>query len=631
MGFSVDKIAPPVAFVIVGPIMIFVGATGVVPIGNPQPTITEPIFKIILVALGIVLTLSGPLFVWRELAIARATFNNQSKLQQDTPQLPKGIQTVSGSELEKETNTSGRDRKLNIPKLIERENANIVQLTPQMIIRSGANGEQFVERLSQAERVTIIGMTNQNLVHHLEKALELRRQAQNTKNFWDSIRVVFLSEAVLNTIIDELRVEYADKYGSNIERTRKAGRSKRAISYLFIRTEHPRQWGLYEYDAALPFVGVIYEMAGGEKIVELATLRPYSGQAELLYFEFSDRLFPQIVGYYQHVFEEIIQQSTKHDEIVLVGNPLPQGKGFIWRQSKFRRSVLEPNPHSEDWIAVIMVLLWRRNADGKPEPLLQIRTPENATRELDTLSNISGYINQSDCQEFYDNRSADIVLQRAAYENAVYRELQEELGVKHSWPKLELFDEIPFYYPDKENLYFYVCLQELDFPLSRIETSTYLRPWTFDSLLKIREYKILSRVQALLEEGTIGTPSPLAVDALTNNLILHQHAELADMLNQVVRTHSGYQEIQDKLYRMMEQCSEFYLFQNLHRRIRGLAELQYREFFSTFMPAYNKIGVPGAQEYQDFIAKNTHSSAALERLRGFYGSENWIRKVGKDI
>ena len=46
MNISPEKIAPPVAFVIIGVIVLIIGMTGVVPIGNPQPVISGLTFKI---------------------------------------------------------------------------------------------------------------------------------------------------------------------------------------------------------------------------------------------------------------------------------------------------------------------------------------------------------------------------------------------------------------------------------------------------------------------------------------------------------------------------------------------------------------------------------------------------------
>lgn len=519
-----------------------------------------------------------------------------------------------------------------IPKLIThidpyKNEAKATQLKTSVITRWGTNIEQFIYRLSEAERVTIIGITNQNLVQYLEKALTIKQQREYPNSFWEGIRIVFLSETILNTIDDELRTEYSDKDNANFIRTRKAGKAKRAISYFLIRAQHPRNWSLYEYDASLPFVGALYEMPGGQKIVEIATLRPYFGQSDLLYFEFLDQSASQVIGYYQNIFEEIIQQSTKHDEIVIVGNPLSQSNGFVWQHSKFRRSVLEPNPHNDDWIAVIMALLWRKNEKGNVEPLLQIRTPENATRELDTLSNIAGYINQLDCRDFDSIRSRDVVLQKSAFENAVYRELQEELGIKHNWLEPKIVDEIRFYYPDKENLYFYVCQLEIDFPLFHVESSAYIRPWTFSQLLKIREYQVLSKVFAVLQDASEKTIPLLAVNMLVHNLLLHRHAELAEKLSYVFQFNLGYQELQREVQTVMEQCSEYYMFRNDRHLIRGFAELQYREFFSTLTPAYSMLGVLEAQEYQKLITNDVNLTMARDKLKEFYGDLESIRKV----
>jgi len=66
MNVSFDKIAPPVAFVVVGLIMVLIGASGVIPIGTPQPEIAEPVYRAILVGLGIILIILATFFVWRE-------------------------------------------------------------------------------------------------------------------------------------------------------------------------------------------------------------------------------------------------------------------------------------------------------------------------------------------------------------------------------------------------------------------------------------------------------------------------------------------------------------------------------------------------------------------------------------
>lgn len=66
MNISPEKLAPPVAFVLIGSIMLVIGITGVIPFGNPQPTIAEPLLKTVLILIGILLILSGPVLVWRD-------------------------------------------------------------------------------------------------------------------------------------------------------------------------------------------------------------------------------------------------------------------------------------------------------------------------------------------------------------------------------------------------------------------------------------------------------------------------------------------------------------------------------------------------------------------------------------
>ncbi len=65
MNLSPEKVAPPVAFVLVGSVMTILGAIGVIPLGNPQPVI-EPDMRMVIGALGILMLFLGIIFVWRE-------------------------------------------------------------------------------------------------------------------------------------------------------------------------------------------------------------------------------------------------------------------------------------------------------------------------------------------------------------------------------------------------------------------------------------------------------------------------------------------------------------------------------------------------------------------------------------
>jgi hypothetical protein len=79
MNISAEKIAPPVAFVIVGFTMIIIAAIGGIPVGSPQLTITEPVFKTILLVIGISLVTIGPVLVWRELSTTKSAQANATQ------------------------------------------------------------------------------------------------------------------------------------------------------------------------------------------------------------------------------------------------------------------------------------------------------------------------------------------------------------------------------------------------------------------------------------------------------------------------------------------------------------------------------------------------------------------------
>ncbi|GJQ36725.1 MAG: hypothetical protein JETCAE01_27350 [Anaerolineaceae bacterium] len=75
MNISLEKIAPPVAFVIIGFALLVIGATGVVPIGNPQIIISNPTLLFVFILMGILLIFIAPLIIWLE-----ARYKNQKNI-----------------------------------------------------------------------------------------------------------------------------------------------------------------------------------------------------------------------------------------------------------------------------------------------------------------------------------------------------------------------------------------------------------------------------------------------------------------------------------------------------------------------------------------------------------------------
>jgi hypothetical protein len=85
MNFSIDKVAPPVAFVLVGLVMIVIGSSGTVPI-QPYPEITAPAIKNLLVAFGSIFLVLGPLFFWYE--IRKSNDTNHSDVTRNVLRVP---------------------------------------------------------------------------------------------------------------------------------------------------------------------------------------------------------------------------------------------------------------------------------------------------------------------------------------------------------------------------------------------------------------------------------------------------------------------------------------------------------------------------------------------------------------
>lgn len=63
-------------------------------------------------------------------------------------------------------------------------------------------GEGFVDRLVRADAVTIIGLTNENLIGHLENALTQRKQ--QGRGFWSNLDIIFGTREFLSQLPQEI-------------------------------------------------------------------------------------------------------------------------------------------------------------------------------------------------------------------------------------------------------------------------------------------------------------------------------------------------------------------------------------------------------------------------------------------
>ncbi len=212
-------------------------------------------------------------------------------------------------------------------------------VAPALITRIGTNREQFIERLSQADHVIIVGLTHPHLVEYLEEALRRMRAEQGPEAFWQQIRIVFLSEPMLPFVEHEFLNQSQDREQANSEHIRNTGHAKRVLYRFFSRLEHPDQWSLYEYHAMLPFLGIIFELPDGKKIVQVATLRLGYPESAHLFFELSG--MSSDITYYQSAFEEIIQKSARYEVLIRSQPKKPLKTLLLEMPSEFDDAILE--------------------------------------------------------------------------------------------------------------------------------------------------------------------------------------------------------------------------------------------------------------------------------------------------
>lgn len=495
---------------------------------------------------------------------------------------------------------------------------------PRITTMMGSNTESFIRRLTEATQVTILGITNERLSSFLEEALKRRRQANRA--YWSLVRVVFASESLLHLVHDELDAEFPIRPQAIRERFQRAGQGRRAVASFFLLSNRPHKWSMYEYPFLLPFVGALFEMPDGSKIVQVATLRPSYRVAEYLFFEFTQEMAGES-AYYQAAFEEVVERGELQDEVTLAGVPLEPGPGFLCYGSRFRRSVMRPGQgRPSDWLpAVLVCTYWDR--PGSPEPLLQVRTRQNSSHEVGVLSHISALINQEDSGEF----EAEFVLPEEAAKRAARRTVLEDIGAIINPTEVELIDQLRFHALDHESLYFYLYKLGLPWGRGGFPEVSQIQPWTLTDLLQLRKYQVLCNLAYLLEGPALtARQAELAGRVMNQNLVLHDLSSLGGALS-------------EHIYRPDKPPELILEVQNLRQEsamrhpaveggiIQGLGRLQYREFFSTLLPLYEQIGILGAKEELAKIRSDRAKEGALGELVKVYRSETAMRDLPTEV
>jgi hypothetical protein len=471
------------------------------------------------------------------------------------------------------------------------------------------NGQHFITLLSQAASATIVGFTNENLATMLRTALARKREAMLKQDVcWSSIRIVFLSDELLDSINDE-RGEHLDP-DQALQRRRRAKVHGRRTIGIFLRSLPPSCWEIYETPYFPPLFGTLFEMPGGQRIVQLLIRRSQRNSLDHLYLELDDTRG----HYFSAAFEEIVHSSVDDNKLVPVG--VAVGERFQVTSSRYRLNLLMDGSHATGWLAVILIITWRVH-NGRAEPLLQLRTRRNSSREFDRLSHPASHIILEDSVR----PAGEFGLVDEMPLTAARRRLQIAAGEGEPG-ELRPLGTSKYIHSDKEHLFFFIYTCEL--PESfQFWSQAEIYPVPVETLLAIRENQTLRKVLALCQSPPTGrNVRGAAFEIASLNLVLHGYAELAQKLKRFATQRTvDAGGLVTEIRSLEEGTRRTWPGLEEEIELEGLSGLQYREFFTVLLPFYDKVGISGAAEILSHLNGDQATRAAVVRLSDIYHNE----------
>jgi len=504
--------------------------------------------------------------------------------------------------------------------------ADLPVTTPLVTTYSGVDSRKLLQLFCDAQSVTVVGITNEGLADVIEAAIKERRRRNAGRYFWDNLHIVFLASELLPLVPYGLSAEFPDKPSALNERARRVNSSKRQLTSLLLREGLPGRWMVSSYGYAPPLFGILFSMPDGKRIIQIHMMHPSRLEADRLNIEFVDRADE----YFELAFRDIVETSTDDHEIVLTGSPGIERGSFIYRGSRFRRSVLVEGKNISDWLAAVIIVTWRIGRNG-PEPLLQIR---NSSRETGKASHPSGYLNLRDYQAASDNEpgvqeSREPVVSHATVSASVRRELMDQFGIAAGPSPAAMLDSANFYYPDKENMFFYVLKQEIGSTF-QFAADTQMFPWTVSELLEVRRHQVYLNAHAALSGELTARQRAKVAKLIALNLTAHGDIELAEQVEDWAQGTSA-AGLASRLAAGIESTRIYKYRLGRELQVVGIAGLQYRTFFKIQMAAYKSIGVAGAAEELAAIEADSRRADAVELMAELYEDEGFITSFPMEV
>jgi hypothetical protein len=488
------------------------------------------------------------------------------------------------------------------------------------------DGDHFVTLLSQAENVTIVGYTNESLASMLRLALERKRAAMfRPDGCWSSIRVVFLTDDLLDRVNDE-RV-YPDPFEARALRRRHAVYGRRTVRTFLRSLPERTTWAIYDSPHFPPFTGTVFEMPDGQRIVQLIVRRPQRSGSNHLYLQLEDNRG----HYFSSVFNEIVESAVNDNKMVPAGRPADKDR-FQALSTRFRRQVLVDGRNVGDWLPMVLVITWQMRA-GRAEPLLQLRTQRNSTRELGRFTHLAGHITQEDEQsgaeqEFgpEDSLPTAVAAQRVQMETGQGGPI--DLSPLNVGSPGDAKRTGRYYHHDKEHLFFFVYACQLPDGLQVWPEAEMFAP-TIPELLAIRENQVLRNGLALCQTPPTRRPDRGgAFEIMAQNLVLHDYPDIAQqMLGASTARNPDLAAIAAELRLLEEQTRQNWPVEGEETEVVGLSGFQFRQFFQILLPFYKSVGVAEADRYLKLVNDDPAKRAAVERLSELYDDQRLMESI----
>jgi hypothetical protein len=491
----------------------------------------------------------------------------------------------------------------------------------------GSRPDRFIDLLAKATEAMIVGFDNELLEEALRAALDLKRARQDDQGaFWSSLDIVFLSESLLDYLDDH--AVSPDRRVAVRERRRIMTETRRSVR-LLLRKTGCAEWTVADTPFLPAFAGSLFILPGSRHVVQLIVRQPAPRTriADQVYFEFDD--LPN--EYFTKAFRRVVDRSISDNRPVPVGNAF--GGTFVRTESVYRDEVLRPASNSQNWLPMVLVVTTQRKR-GETAPMLQLRTEENAIREIDTISHLARHIYQEEPSPLPGARAVSAPpsfdINSECAKRAAQLRVQTETGDDIP-PKLSPITTGQYVNPDTDNLLFFTysleLSEEINFP-----PQSEMHRFTLPELLDIRARQSLRIAWELCHvTERPGRFWNTAVELATLNLTLHHYGDTARRLERLADgSQADLALLATEIEGQIASTSPTRGPSGRQMRIAGLSGWQFREFFSVLVPQYAKVGVPGARDELRRISSGP-TQAVLRRVANLYQDEDLLRSLPVEL